>query len=241
MLLKADNEATAVTCLLQNACSHSFMNSSLCCSIPPIKLTEGSLTESGHDAASPSYGSLRESQLAGRFLDGPSSYREKSSGQIKRWHTQKVRFQSPSSEGSTPGERMQELREQQATTPEQRQQPPRNKDGPSSLSAMLMSSPHTPASTFHDYEYSVEQEDVLSTSLTGLELLQRGLSIDDRPPDASHLSSWSSSGANTYDAIAEPQEEASSSLDHAINNNMSPLPDEEEEVDDSPVFDLDME
>jgi len=199
-------------------------------SIPPI-----TLTERGQESASPSYGSLRESQLAGRFLDGPSSYRDKSSGQIKKWHTQKVRFQSSPSDGSTPGERMQELRDQQ------QQGAHSSKDEPSSLSA-IMSSQAAPQSSFVDHEYSLHQEDVLSTSLTGLELLQRGLSVEDRPPDASHLSSWSSSGANTYDAVTEqpPQEDTNNSLDITNNNNMLPN-EEDDDDDDSPVFDLDME
>lgn len=32
-----------------------------------------------------SYGSLRESHLGGRFLDGPSSYRDSRSGEIRRY------------------------------------------------------------------------------------------------------------------------------------------------------------
>lgn len=210
-------------------------------SIPPISLTEGDQEQ----VASPSYGSLRESQLAGRFLDGPSSYREKSSGQIKKWGSQqKVRFQS-SPPGGTPGERMQEMRRQQT--------PPCQKSPSSSLSAMLMSSSSSqegiPQSSFVDHEYSLQQdENVLSTSLTGLELLQRGLAIGEEPaPDASHLSSWSSSGANTLEnemtsQRLQQQEDINNSLDQANNNHMSSLllPDEEDE-DHSPVFDLDME
>lgn len=197
-------------------------------SIPPIALTEG-----GQEEDSPSYGSLRESQLAGRFLDGPSSYRDKTSGQIKTWRHQKVRFQSSSEKSGTPGERMKEMRDQQDTP----------NSNSSSLSA-IMSSQEASAS-FVDHEYSLQQDNILSTSLTGLELLQRGLSVDDRPPDASHLSSWSSSGANTYDAVAEqpsPLDDANLSLDQSTNNNnnMSPLPDDDED-DDGPVFDLDME
>lgn len=135
---------------------------------------------------------------------------------------------------------MQELRER---TPEQQTARPSN-DEPSSLSA-IMSSQAAPQSSFVDHDYSlVQQEDVLSTSLTGLELLQRGLTVDgDQPPDASHLSSWSSSGANTYDAVATEQQ-APPQEDSLDNNNMSPLPDDEEDDDgddDSPVFDLDME
>jgi hypothetical protein len=199
-------------------------------SIPPISLTE---SEKREESTSPSYGSLRESQLAKRFLDGPSSYREKGSNEIKQWS--RVRFQQQSS----PGERMHGLRDQ-------------TDDKSSSLSALLSTTESSgPTSSFVDTEYSLQQEDVLSTSLTGLELLQRGLSAggaDDRPPDASHLSSWSSSGNNTYENASSEQEDVYTST-FDIQNHMSPLPDDEEEEDDdeeeeedeSPMFDLDME
>ena len=206
----------------------------VCFRIPPISLTE---PEQREESTSPSYGSLRDSQLAKRFLDGPSSYREKGSNEIKQWG--RVRFQ----QGSSPGERMRE---------------PGNQTGEksSSLSALLFTTESSaPTSSFVDTEYSLQQEDVLSTSLTGLELLQRGLSAgggdgtggDDQPPDASHLSSWSSSGNNTYDntVSAEQEDVYNSTLD--IQNHMSPLPDDEEEEDEdeeddeSPMFDLDME
>lgn len=182
--------------------------------IPPIALTQAERVR--HEGAtSPSYGSLRESQLAKRFLDGPSSYREKGSNQIKKWS--RVRFASPGEEQHSA-------------------------EKSSSLAEILSTQPQ---SSFVDTEYSLQQENVLSTSLTGLELLQRGLSVDDRTPDASHLSSWSSSGAsNTCDNNAE-EEVTNNNSD--MHNNMSPLPDdddeeeEEEEHDESPMFDLDME
>lgn len=206
------------------------------------------MTQQGHgqEATSPSYGSLRDSQIAGRFLDGPSSYRDKSSGQIKQWQhsRQKVRFQ-PSTASSTLGERIQEFREsQQEATPQQQNATRSPGEQPSSLSA-IMSRQAPRQSSFVDHEYSLQQENVLSTSLTGLELLQRGLSIDERPPDASHLSSWSSSGANTYDANGvsdQSQDVVNHSLDH--DNNVPSLPPDDEEQDnddhDAP-FDLDME
>lgn len=196
--------------------------------IPPISLTK---PEKREESTSPSYGSLRDSQLAKRFLDGPSSYREKGSNEIKQWG--RVRFQQE----SFPGERMQESGNQT--------------DEKSSLSALLFSTESSaPTSSFVDTEYSLQQEHVLSTSLTGLELLQRGLATagggDDRTPDASHLSSWSSSGNNTYDnAGSEHEDVYNSTFD--IQNHMSPLPDDEEEDDEdeeddeSPMFDLDME
>jgi hypothetical protein len=178
-------------------------------------LAEGS----GAESSSPPYGSLRESQLAGRFLDGPSSYRDRS-GQIK-WH-QKVRFQSQPQQMSLE-DRMQELREQQ------------QQEQPSALSSMLATSV-----TLHDQDsiFNKDDEAHLSTSLTGLELLQRGLSTSTDVPDASIVSSFSSSNV-TYEA---PMYETCDGTPYEAS--VEPLHGDyydHEEEDDIPVFDLDME
>lgn len=202
------------------------------------------------ESSSPSYGSLRESQLAGRFLDGPSSYRD-SSGQIK-WH-HKVRFQSQQVQPQISLEdRMQELREQQ----QQQGFMPRSDEEPSALSTMLSSQLATSV-TLHDQDTFLHKEEAHhSTSLTGLELLQRGLSTD--VPDVSNMSSGSSSNLTydapnvtydapnvTYDAPTVPYDASNVTYDASFEpiqgeyyDPTPTLPDEEE---DDIVFDLDME
>ena len=180
------------------------------------------------ESSSPSYGSLRESQLAGRFLDGPRSYRD-SSGQIKWRH--KVRFQSQQVQPQISLEdRLQELRGQQ-----QQGSTPRSDDEPSA-SLTVLSSQLATSLTLHDQDSFLNKEEAqLSTSLTGLELLERGLLTD--LPDVSNMSSGSSSNFTgdatnvTYDASFEP-------LQGEYYNPSPPLPDEEE---DDIVFELDME
>lgn len=235
-----DNEAeryAAIHDMMKQSCTvvFSFSRLSPQYSIPPISLSEREET-----VASPSYGSLRESQLAGRFLDGPSSYRDKTSGQIKQWAQEhRVRFQQNSIMSKSPSERMRQQQDATETTTTHQ----------SSLSE-LMSASSAPQSSFVDHDYSLLQdENVLSTSLTGLELLQRNLSIsaaaggdDAVPPDASHLSSWSSSGANTYTGATNDQHQQ----DHTTTSSLlvEEGDDEREQDDtddDSPVFDLDME
>jgi hypothetical protein len=119
-------------------------------------------------------------------------------------------------------DRMQELRAQQ----QQEQQ-----DG--SLSSMLATSV-----TLHDQDSFLHKEDAqLSASLTGLELLQRGLSTD--VPGASNVSSFSSSNV-TYDAPT--YETSNETYEASVESSPGDYYDlEEEEEDDSPVFDLDME
>jgi hypothetical protein len=203
------------------------------------------------ESSSPSYGSLRESQLAGRFLDGPSSYRD-SSGQIK-WRSQhKVRFQSQQ-EVKPPQisleDRLQELREQQQ---EEGSTPCSNEERTSTLSTILSSQALATSVTLHDQDSFLhnKEEAHLSTSLTGLELLQRGLSTMDLP-DVSNMSSGSSSNVTydapnvtydapnvTYDAPNVTYDASLEPLQGEYYNLSPPLPDEEE---DDIVFDLDME
>lgn len=196
------------------------------------------------ESSSPSYGSLRESQLAGRFLDGPSSYRD-SSGQIK-WRHHKVRFQSQQ-EVKPPQisleDRLQELREQQQQ--QQEGSTPCSKEESSTLSTILSSQALATSVTLHDQDSFLhnKEEAHLSTSLTGLELLQRGLSTMDLP-DVSNMSSGSSSNVMydapdvTYDAPNVTYDASLEPLQGEYYNLSSPLPDEEE---DDIVFDLDME
>ena len=213
------------------------------------------------ESSSPSYGSLRESQLAGRFLDGPSSYRD-SSGQIK-WRHHKVRFQSQQ-EVKPPQilsleDRLQELREQQQQTQEEGSTPCSKEERTSTLSTILSSQALATSVTLHDQDSFLhnKEEAHLSTSLTGLELLQRGLTTMDLP-DVSNMSSGSSSNVTydapnvtydapnvtydapnvTYDAPNVMYDASLEPLQGEYYNLSSPLPDEEE---DDIVFDLDME
>jgi hypothetical protein len=82
-------------------------------SLPPMSLAGESMFESENGHAEPpetitSYGSLRDSHERGRFLDGPSSYREPTSGRIRQLD-HRLRYHGRSSEMSI-GERMQQSR-----------------------------------------------------------------------------------------------------------------------------------
>lgn len=158
--------------------------------------------DTNHSAMRPttSYGSLRESNQRGTFLDGPSSYRDSRTGDIRS--LQRVRFQPPAaadndgaSEGLSIRDRIQQARDRQhpsefasSTT----SAPPKPT---SSLAAMfddddaaprgnVASSlptshflpPHTHSlTTFYNTDRaSARPSGALSTSLTGLEILQRG-------------------------------------------------------------------
>jgi hypothetical protein len=145
-----------------------------------------------------SYGSLRESNQRGTFLDGPSSYRDSRTGDIRS--LQRVRFQPPAaaddaSEGLSIRDRIQQARD--------RQHPPESASSTtsappkptSSLAAMFDDDDAAPRgnvasslptshflshdthslTTFYNTDgASARPSGALSTSLTGLEILQRG-------------------------------------------------------------------
>ena len=148
-----------------------------------------------------SYGSLRDSHERGRFLDGPSSYRDKRTGDIiRQGGRQRVRFQD-SAPASLPtslsiGDRIRISQQKQAakkrgSTSQQKSEPT------SSLTALLeaspaqrpepepdtplpyvhpgttsSSNPRTPTFYDQDNENGLPHH-MLSTSLTGLEVLHR--------------------------------------------------------------------
>ena len=129
-----------------------------------------------------SYGSLRESNVRGRFLDGPASYRDRRTGQLKQGH--RVHFKEESNtavvvhgDGLSIGERIMQSRKQQQKTSED--------EAPASgLAAMMEGSPAQvplpdayPNDSLPDLDRSFSglPQNALSASLTGLELLQRGL------------------------------------------------------------------
>lgn len=136
-----------------------------------------------------SYGSLRDSNSRGRFLDGPSSYRDKNTGDI-RVLEHRVRFRDEQNMAqSLPaslsiGERMMQssLKRKESFQRLDKPQPT------SSLSALMEASTDdlkpSPIQqrqdtnrtiTFYDEECTTKMpNNMLSTSLTGLEVLQAG-------------------------------------------------------------------
>ncbi|GAX10206.1 hypothetical protein FisN_3Lh403 [Fistulifera solaris] len=142
-----------------------------------------------------SYGSLRDSNSRGRFLDGPSSYRDKNTGDIRALeHRVRYRSNNHNLSQSLPaslsiGERIMQsrLKRKESASSQDNHQP-------SSLSALMeastdnstISSPMQQAEdtaqqtknrtvTFYDEDFTRDRpSDMLSTSLTGLEVLQAG-------------------------------------------------------------------
>ncbi len=142
-----------------------------------------------------SYGSLRDSNSRGRFLDGPSSYRDRNTGDIRALeHRVRYRSNGPNMSQSLPaslsiGERIMQsrLKRKESASSQDNHQP-------SSLSALMeastdnstISSPMQQAEdttqqtnnrtvTFYDTDFMRDRpSDMLSTSLTGLEVLQAG-------------------------------------------------------------------
>jgi len=149
-----------------------------------MQLTEHVESHLAEETSTP-YGSLRESHLDGKFLDGPASYRDKSSGQIHLLHynTKDMRLLPPQNhtlipppKTGMPGERMQSASSVANSST-------------SSLSTLLkgvtLPSPKLPAmqqpptialsSSFDPRYYDRQQENndnMLSTSLTGFEVLK---------------------------------------------------------------------
>jgi hypothetical protein len=168
-----------------------------------------------------SYGSLRESNQRGMFLDGPSSYRDSRTGDIRRLE-QRVRFQPPSEATQKDGalsirDRIRQSREQQQYDNSKSKLSLSSSFGkPKSTLAAIFDKetsskgkediPTSPALTsidssnllqttpFYENPISALPTGALSTSLTGLEMLQRGLrlgsdqdsyqSADELPRDA---------------------------------------------------------
>jgi hypothetical protein len=168
---------------------------------PPMELSEQPAAGGQVNAdQGTSYGSLRDSNARGRFLDGPSSYRDKGTGDIRSIQ-HRVRFRDNSTVSSSApshsisiGERIMRSRKMQAKNEADKPSEERT----SSLSAMLestddsgitdpdvpdqslgVSAMKAPGNQLPTAFYDDESEDrlssnMLSTSLTGLEVLQRG-------------------------------------------------------------------
>jgi hypothetical protein len=172
---------------------------------PAVQLSEHPLGATPHThsltsdrGTAMSYGSLRDSHQRGRFLDGPSSYRDRQTGDIRRVQN-RVRFQDTGKLASSMptslsiGERIMMSRQLQVSRIKQKE------PSTSSLSALLEASdvvelepdplPNLQSATVDatvrtSTLYDVDSETrlpshMLSTSLTGLEVLRSGLR---RPP-----------------------------------------------------------
>ena len=140
-----------------------------------------------------SYGSLRDSHLRGRFLDGPSSYRDKRTGNVRRIQ-HRVRFRD---NATTTDNTMMSIGERIQQSTRQQQKVQESKEPTSSLAAMLEGTeestennleqqPSAAASIpFSNEDDTVSQlpANMLSTSLTGLEVLQRGLRLSEQQGD----------------------------------------------------------
>lgn len=146
-----------------------------------------------------SYGSLRESQLEGRFLDGPSSYRDRRTGELhplvrhppqRPGDAQKNDKSNATANNQEKtlsiGERIERnLQEQKRKTNDQSSSI--STTGTSNLSALLQEKKPTAVppsasataraprtSTFYDHEpFTTYKDDMMSTSLTGLEILRQ--------------------------------------------------------------------
>lgn len=161
---------------------------------PTIKMTDP-LAESGKSDVV-AYGSLRESQSLGRFLDGPRSFRNKETGLVQRMENSR-RFRTvapaslPNAAATSIGERIQHSivppqQQQQQSSHRNRQE--RN-SSTSSLTALLNADPPpvvqerttgalaaagTATRTLYDTNQDDNQVNMLSMSLTALEILQQG-------------------------------------------------------------------
>lgn len=163
-------------------------------SLPPIALSDPYLEDPPSEVVS--YGSLRDSQQKGLFIDGPMSYREPSSGRIMQYDRLK-KYQSVPPTRSI-GERMQQalkLKELKQKQEEQKQNGENSSSSnvSSSLSAIMKdASTQMPKTTsfvdqsqantdtfmptfgFYDTEHQNDPH-MLSTSLTAFEILQTKL------------------------------------------------------------------
>ncbi|KAG7364921.1 hypothetical protein IV203_038124 [Nitzschia inconspicua] len=144
--------------------------------LPPMSLTGttsfGDAREEPPEAISTVYGSLRDSHQRGRFLDGPSSYREPTSGRI-RLLDHRLRYHGTGSNELSIGERMQQSRKLK----ESRQKEKRGDDerqssvAKSSLSAMMNEASKHPA-----------EEETTTMSSLGEEILMPVKPNDDLVP-----------------------------------------------------------
>lgn len=200
-------------------------------SLPPMALSESYMDDPPSEIMS--YGSLRDSQQKGRFIDGPMSYREPASGRIMQYD-RRQKYQSVPPTQSI-GERLQQSRKLKEIRHENNNQEEQilnkvenssnNKNATSSLSAMMNdASQQIPkvnaqkTAGFLDPSqvnmesfmptfgfYDTEPDDhMLSTSLTAFEILQTKM----EPP--ARLDSGNLTNNAVYQAGFTPLERSNS-------------------------------
>ncbi len=182
-------------------------------SLPPMSLAGDSdfLGEPPQSIAT-SYGSLRDSHERGRFLDGPSSYREPSSGKIRQLD-HRLRYQTRQPPELNIGERLQQsLKSKELRLKKEKSNNNGNnderKETASSLSAMMDEAskngntpPRGDGNFISGSEHLVPIQDkyvtspyrerplmssnMLSTSMTAFELLKSSNSSTSNPPYSS--------------------------------------------------------
>lgn len=185
----------------------SMSRSEIFLSLPPMNLSMGSVEEPLMDIHD-GYGSLRDSHQKGKFLDGPASYRDGRSGQIKRLD-HRVRFHASSAQPSISiGERIQQARKNKEIQ-KKKEQDKKEPATTSSLSAMMdqvvrksddttdgseksthhvheSAAPDGAAGAFGDLKnFGAGDEDepnMMSTSLTGIEVLMAANRCIPPPP-----------------------------------------------------------
>jgi hypothetical protein len=153
-------------------------------SLPPISLSDKDSNVYRYNEDPPaeitSYGSLRESHQRGKFMDGPSSYREPRSGQIRRLDH---RGRPPAGAGAglsqslqhnslSIGERIQAAQKRREN--EKQKQDETDAAGTSTLSMMLNGSSHNPDSPEEEATTSeLEQFIIPPSTIAGVTPYQR--------------------------------------------------------------------
>jgi hypothetical protein len=173
----------------------STKSENLILSLPTITLSDGNDDYQSTPPEIVSYGSLRDSHQKGRFLDGPSSYREPRSGRIMRLDD-RLRYQAAPTSSQSISERIEQARKLNEIKKQQQKDSRENGNGAgntSSLSEMMNDAPqqkenqsstldylgmetHIPKFDEHEEE---EPPSMMSTSLTAFEILQTSTLVGD--------------------------------------------------------------
>lgn len=213
-------------------------------SLPPMSLSMGSvMVEQPLMEIPAGYGSLRDSHQKGKFLDGPASYRDGRSGQIKRLD-HRVRFHSSSAQPSISiGERIQQARKDKEFQKQKEQD--KKKPATSSLSAMMDQviqksdaitddskiATHVHEDTaldraaraFGDLKFfgagDEDERNMMSTSLTGIEVLMAANRF--RPPPDSLAHSYAAPSHNSF-LLQPPATMVTDAGDHQTTGDYHP-------------------
>jgi len=157
--------------------------------VPPISLS-GPSTRYNYDDESQteitSYGSLRESQQRGKFLDGPSSYREPHSGQLRRLERNIGQGLSRSYQPSLSiGERIQQNQKRNSTLKQLAKAKNEDAMEASGLALMLGKAATVISSDNHDGEERLEP--LIDASRHGMEARPRPLSAFGGEDEEAHV------------------------------------------------------